>query len=100
MRRLKLILLSPLFYPIPSIAQPPGVQEGEPFIKGFNSEFSASYEDGFDTDLDGGREFNINRFSISGDLRRQLGRQWSMSLDANYGFTDYDFSGRVGECLL
>lgn len=96
MRRILLSFLAILFLPAISNSQPPGVQEGAPFIKSFNSEFSTSYEYGFDTDLDGGGEFNINRFSISGDVKRQLTRQWSMSLDATYGFTDYDFSGSRG----
>lgn len=96
MRRIPIICLIVLLYPMYSYSQPPGMQEGAPFIKSFNSELSTSYEYGFDTDLDGGGEFNINRFSISGDVKRQLGRQWSMSVDATYGFTDYDFSGSEG----
>ncbi len=96
MRIYSIFLVLILLYPTIAFPQPPGVQEGAPFIKSFKSELSSSYEYGFDTDLDGGGEFNINRFSISGDLKRQLGAQWSMSLDATYGFTDYDFSGSKG----
>ena len=91
------IAIAVLLSPLVSYSQPPpGSPDADPFISSLNPEFSASYEYGFDTDLDGGGEFNINRFGTSGDFKKPLSQRMSISLDTNYGFTDYDFSGSTG----
>ncbi len=85
-----------LIYPINSFSQPPGTEENTDFRKNYRVTLSTNYEYGFNTDIDGGGEFNLNRFSIKGDYKRQLSDRWSLSVDTGYIFYDYDFSGSEG----
>ena len=62
----------------------------------FKYELSANYEYGFDTEIDNGGSFSLNRYSIGVDLKKQIDKQWSISLDAGYSLSDYDFSGSEG----
>ena len=97
MRRFFIVpVLFILIFPFKSFSQPPGSEDGVPSFSALSSELTGTYEYGFDTDLDGGGQFNINNFNISGDLKQQLNQRWSVNVDANYGFTDYSFSGSTG----
>lgn len=84
-------------FPLNINSQPPGVESvQERFQKGHTYEISANYEYGFDADLDGGGKFDINRFSISGDYKKDLNRKLNFTLDTSYNLTDYNFSGENG----
>ena len=78
-----------------AFAQPPG-EPGEFQNNDFKYELSANYEYGFDTDIDSGGSFSLNRYSIGADLKKQIDRQWSISLDTGYTLSDYDFTGSEG----
>lgn len=93
---IKYILLLVLLVPINALSQPPGTEGQAQFAKNYRITLSTNYEYGFDTDIDGGGEFNLNRFSIKGDYTRQLNDRWSLSVDTGYIFYDYDFSGSEG----
>lgn len=94
-----LILVGVIIVPINVFSQPPG-EAGEFQNNDFKYELSASYEYGFDTDIDGGGSFSLNRYNIGVDLKKQIDRQWGISFDAGYTLTDYDFSGSGGFGLL
>lgn len=78
-----------------SSAQPP--EEANQFrTNDFKYEISTNYEYGFDTDIDDGSQFSLDRFSLGANLKKQIDRQWSISLDAGYSLWNYDFSGSEG----
>ena len=100
----KFILITILFavfliFPFNSYSQPPG-EINQYQTSDFKYELSANYEYGFDTDIDSGGSFSLNRYSIGADLKKQIDKQWSISLDAGYSLSDYDFSGSEGFGVL
>ena len=50
----------------------------------------------FDTDVDGGGSFAVNRLFIEPGVQYAPGRMFSASLTLGYGHDDYDFSGIKG----
>ena len=92
-----IIILLLLLSTLNGFSQPPGTDgPQERFRSDFSYEFSANYEYGFDTDIDGGGKFNINRYSIGADFKKQIDKQLSILFDINYNLTDFDFSGSEG----
>ena len=94
---LLIVFLFISFFPSEVSSQQEGTElPAEQFKKDPVYEISLNYEYGFDTDLDSGGKFNINRFSITGDYKKELNKQWNFSLDTSYNLTDYNFSGNEG----
>lgn len=69
--------------------QPPGMKEG------WSLPFRGGYVHQFDTDLDEGGSFAVNRFFIQGGPTYSPGPRRSISFAMGYGFDDYNFSGRT-----
>lgn len=89
------ILIGSLLLSFNVFSQPPG-EVGQFQDNDIKYELSANYEYGFDTDIDGGGKFNINRYSIGADFKKQINQKVSISLDTSYNLTDYGFSGDEG----
>ena len=94
--KLLIFLIGVLFYPVNSFSQPPGTQGQYQSRDDFSYEISSNYEYGFNTDIDGGGKFNLNRYSIGADFKKQVNQKISISFDTSYNLTDYDFSGDEG----
>ena len=90
-----LITIIFLLFSIQVNAQNPGFQLNQGRQK-LTLDLSTNYEYGFDTNLDGGGNFNINRFSIKGGLKKPIDKKWNISLSTVYSLTNYDFNGNEG----
>jgi len=54
---------------------------------------SASYMHQFDTGLDRGGEFHVDRLFFHGDWKKRQSENFSFGIGANYDINDYSFSG-------
>ena len=96
-RYLLFIVLSIASVSVNTYSQPPEAKGQRAEIwQDFLYEIKANYEYGFDTDLDGGGEFNLKRYSISGDFKAKLHKKWDIEISQNYNQADYDFTGSSG----
>ena len=73
--KLLIFLIGVLFYPVNSFSQPPGTQGQYQSRDDFSYEISSNYEYGFNTDIDGGGKFNLNRYSIGADFKKQINQK-------------------------
>lgn len=63
---------------------------------GFNYDFSTNFENSFDTDMDDGGEFSFYRFGIKGSVGKDITNNSNLSLDLEYAFNSFNFSGDTG----
>lgn len=88
---MKLILLILLIISHNGIAYAQSKPAGD-----INLSISANYQYFFDTDIDDGGEFNLNRFSVDTGVFYQVIDRLGVSINAGYDLLDFDFNKDEG----
>ena len=56
---------------------------------------SAGYQGLFETDIDGGGDFSVDRVGLELNAQTEIAADWRLDLNLRYLFDDYDFSNAV-----
>ncbi len=74
--------------------QPPA-QLASPGSNDLRFSIAAGYQRLFETDLDGGGTFSVNRIGLELKAQTKIAADWRLDLNLRYLFGDYDFTGAV-----
>ncbi|MEO1089442.1 MAG: hypothetical protein AAFX81_02320 [Pseudomonadota bacterium] len=82
-----LVTLLALTLPATALAQPASVERGP-----WGALIQGGYVHQFDSDIDGGGSFSVDRFFVEGGPNYSFDRRTSVGLNVAYGYDGYDFS--------